>query len=296
MPPESCARTIQDRHSLSPCGPNYCPMERVFLRPELYARISLQQGSYKMLTKMRLLVGLCASMVTTSASAAVVIDQSNLVDPSKGNLLFSPLYQSLSSRGTQQGQGQMVRAGRAGLLTAIELQLVAPVASPLDTFAVSLIHGPLNGGRFIGRLDLPVSAAPSLDQAQAGALLRLDVSAFDYHVVPGQEFTLFTSIQNGISSQYNHGPNLVWGREGEQLDEYGYPTQIGLAYDGGYNRILFGTGVTAETLYDRGFRTFVDVPSVPEPKAWAMLMTGFGLIGAMIRRRRRTTSSLRLTA
>ncbi len=36
---------------------------------------------------------------------------------------------------------------------------------------------------------------------------------------------------------------------------------------------------------DLGDRTFLTITDVPEPATWAMLVTGFGLVGATLRRR-----------
>jgi hypothetical protein len=55
-------------------------------------------------------------------------------------------------------------------------------------------------------------------------------------------------------------------------------------YDGG----TLYSGVTASTLGDMTFRTFADdtVAAVPEPATWAMMLAGFGLVGASLRTRR----------
>ena len=44
-----------------------------------------------------------------------------------------------------------------------------------------------------------------------------------------------------------------------------------------------------ESIYDRGFRTYVD--AVPEPAVWSLMIAGFGLVGAGMRRRGRAVAA-----
>lgn len=50
-----------------------------------------------------------------------------------------------------------------------------------------------------------------------------------------------------------------------------------------------GSGIEADHLQYGLFRA--DVPAVPEPATWAMLIAGFGLVGSAARRRRPTTAA-----
>jgi len=54
---------------------------------------------------------------------------------------------------------------------------------------------------------------------------------------------------------------------------------------------LCNSGCNDSAKVDMSFRTFVNAvtPSVPEPSTWAMMLVGFGLIGATARYRRRAT-------
>ena len=89
-------------------------------------------------------------------------------------------------------------------------------------------------------------------------------------------------------------------------------TVIGIHYGGGsrlgnatsFFKFNAGTGVDSFTFDINGlsnaavFSTGGDVPdpqgSVPEPATWAMMMLGFGAVGAMLRRRKSVPTQLRV--
>jgi hypothetical protein len=70
--------------------------------------------------------------------------------------------------------------------------------------------------------------------------------------------------------------------------------QTGLSYAGGVNyaRQCVACAWNA-TGFDRGFQTFVQAGAVPEPATWAMLILGFGALGATMRRGRAGRPSAR---
>ena len=224
------------------------------------------------------------------ALAARVIDQVNLVDPASGPLLASSISRSGLPADSQIGQAQTVTAGRAGVLGAVDLQLFAYLPSPRnEPISVSIYDGALveGSGTLIGTVRVSAASLPTEVQAQAGGLLTLELSSFNYAVTPGQLFTIYTFIPASGPAN-GRGARLVYGYA-SGFDEEGNPIAVGLAYAGGYNAITYGNGADVVTGFDRGFRTYVDVAGVPEPASWALLLTGFGATGGALRRRRATS-------
>ena len=236
-------------------------------------------------------VALAAWSIGAAAPALAlrVVDQTNLVDPASGMLLASAINRSDTPAASPIGQAQTVTAGRAGILAAVDLQLLAYRPSPRnEPLSFSIYDGALveGSGSLIGTLQIAQADIPSEAEAQAGQLLTLDVSSFNYAVTAGQTFTIYTFIQPS-GQPFGRGARLVYGYS-SGLDEDGNPIAVGLDYSRGYNAVTFGNGSDVATQYDRGFRTYVDVSmtAVPEPEIWALLTFGFGLTGAVMRRRR----------
>lgn len=69
---------------------------------------------------------------------------------------------------------------------------------------------------------------------------------------------------------------------GEPNDYFGFHTENYAQFSGGnWNDLPNGGG------YERGY--YIEYNGVPEPAAWALMLGGFGLLGAASRRRRSTT-------
>lgn len=78
-----------------------------------------------------------------------------------------------------------------------------------------------------------------------------------------------------------------------------------ITFTGGNGRYLGATGsanasgLVAFGMFQSNMTSFgtanidgiIDAPAVPEPARWSMLITGFSLIGATLRRRRNSSSS-----
>lgn len=77
---------------------------------------------------------------------------------------------------------------------------------------------------------------------------------------------------------------IFTGGNGRYLGATGSANAAGLVAFGLFqgNMASFGTATINGT---------IDAPAVPEPASWAMLITGFSLIGAALRRRRNSSSS-----
>ena len=204
---------------------------------------------------------LILNMADVPAQAAVVLDQSNLAGPS-GTALLSVIGGTSNSKTTQ-----IFTAGQTGKLVRVDLQVLG------TDLAFS----------FLPNSTLPLTdPANSIIFSSVGSgfsVASLDLSAFDFQVVTGQQYGLFLRTLTGTGG-------WVLG-----ADTDGNTSTTGdrvfLDYAGGAaNRFQNGSTSWLETGADRGFATWVDVAAVPEPQTWIMMVLGFGLAGSAFRQNR----------
>lgn len=226
-----------------------------------------------------------ATTFTAAADAAVTIDQVNLVDPMKGALVSSSIRTIANNSLGRFGQLQSVTAGQTGKLARLDLQMLIAPQQPRDVaFRIELfdgepgVAGPLTPFAF---KSFTLASVPLIDEAQQGALFSADLAELGFNVTAGQQFSYAVTIADELVNR--QGPSVVLGYDGG-LDEFGEQIVIGLDYQGGFNTLLNSDGTRSITGLDRGFRTWVD-SAVPEPATWAMMIGGFGLAGAAMRRR-----------
>ncbi|WP_313538139.1 PEPxxWA-CTERM sorting domain-containing protein [Sphingomonas sp.] len=126
---------------------------------------------------------------------------------------------------------------------------------------------------------------------------------FRFDTPPPFDITILTQSHY---DQYMLGSNAyVGGNDVQNYDTYGYYAdparagvvrwEVGSAYstrDTRYRTDYRFNGVRAYFSFlgdrDTTVRYTVNVAAVPEPQQWALLIGGFGLAGAALRRRRRT--------
>lgn len=116
-----------------------------------------------------------------------------------------------------------------------------------------------------------------------------DIALNDWAVTTGQQYTFVLS-----NSSYRYGIAL-----GPEVDIYTGVPKSGDAYAGGTalftNTAYYGydTSTNPATPYDfckvkgicdLNFRVTASTPAVPEPASWALMIGGFGLTGAALRR------------
>nr|WP_310522819.1 PEPxxWA-CTERM sorting domain-containing protein [Polymorphobacter sp.] len=233
---------------------------------------------------MKILFLLAAVAVAAPACGAVVLDQDNFIT------IQQPGYQLVQAVGglADRRQAQVIKAGKSGLLTRVDFQVASIQRSnqPQNVLKVEILAG--------GAGNLPTGAGPNAFSVASAALptigavnqdnyLSLDVSSLGFQVTRGYDFKVYFYAQN-----LNNGSRfaLLYGEQvGEDADGNAIVGSF-RTYLPGANHITDNTGNLPwqETIYDRGFRTYV--ATVPEPASWAMLIAGFGLVGAAARRRR----------
>lgn len=192
---------------------------------------------------------------------------------------------------------QTFTAGTAGRLNRIEFQAatLGPTL-PQGLFVMNLIDGDFSAGAgtILGTSFVDFASVPNLSVANGGVTgLIFDTSAFDYRLTPGQRFSV---TFDGIPFLPDQSAALVIG----QATRPGITPRVftGTNYAGGRFFIVSnGSVVSTPSDFDVGFRSYVEtLAAVPEPASWAMMIAGFGLTGAAMRRRRmvRCTTPLRI--
>lgn len=218
------------------------------------------------------------ALLAVPVSAAVVLDQDNIMTIGTGDLIgASAIGQTADRR-----QAQLVKAGVTGTLSRVDLQVRRNTVGT-GTLVLELVHASSSA-------DLPVLAGTPaasislLSSATDGFVTSFDVSAANFQVVAGESFAiLLRALVPDSQSRFS----WVFGTldaDGNLLTTRDYAN----GYNNLYNVYFDENNVTywGASGVDRGFATYVDVASVPEPASWAMMIAGFGLTGAIARRRR----------
>ena len=170
--------------------------------------------------------------------------------------------------------------------------------------------------------------APLPDLSKVATFGDVTVSSDDYiflerrpDVTDGHK-ALYTSTASDVTFTFDH-PIFAFGIDALDVGDFGPQTLIfsnsnglGALYIGvlpGYGKSLFGglidtQGFTSLTIHWSVAGESVDydslyfsqaplaVPGVPEPATWALMLSGFGLAGATLRRRKRQHPSYRSQA
>ncbi|WP_235890493.1 PEPxxWA-CTERM sorting domain-containing protein [Sandaracinobacter neustonicus] len=218
-----------------------------------------------------------ASFATTPALAASVVDQAAYLPQDPGYL---PAASTLRRNGNyERWQAMSVTAGISGQLTRVDLQ-VAHVVGDAD-LVLRIGHGEVtdSGWTSAGSISTSYLLVPTVAQANDGDYLSVDVSSLGFFQTAGETFSLLLSIG---PSNYNNTYNWTFGMTND-----GGVTSTYIDYPGGVNRLSEDHGLSwTQAAADRGFRTWVDAGAVPEPASWALMIAGFGIVGAAARRRR----------
>ncbi|MCG2841429.1 PEPxxWA-CTERM sorting domain-containing protein [Sandaracinobacter sp. RS1-74] len=184
--------------------------------------------------------------------------------------------------------GQTITVGNAGLLTSFEIMLAGVIptdASPIVT--VSLFDGV--DGKSLGVGAIPVPQNLSYQNQWYG----FDIAGQGIFLNDGQQ--IFATVE--MNQMLRPGLDVAW---------YGWAAPEGLQYDGGQFLIrndcemhshVAGCGIwfkptdfqglSIDMSYRMTIDTSVQPHAVPEPLTWALMITGFGMVGAAARIRHR---------
>lgn len=213
------------------------------------------------------------TLLAAPATAAIVLDQDNLMTVTPG---FGQ-YSGLIGQAADLRQAQTVTAGVTGILSRVDLQVRrGPLAGPLILEIVSLpLPTAAGSGVVVG----------GVTTAFDGQTVSVDVSSLHFAVTAGSSFALLLRAQS-ISPADRFG----WLFGEQDVDGATVYTRD---YAAGVNNIfnldnppLYNVGAWGESGLDRGFATYVETGAVPEPASWALMIAGFGMTGAALRRRR----------
>lgn len=89
-------------------------------------------------------------------------------------------------------------------------------------------------------------------------------------------YTGFTTLGDGFLNSETFW--TITGGTGRFLHASGLVHHIGTVRGGMYEGVRVG-------FYEGSFRGQLNLPAIPEPASWAMMILGFGLVGAVARRR-----------
>jgi hypothetical protein len=224
-----------------------------------------------------------ASVLVAPAHAAIVLDQDNFIT------IVTPGNQAVQGIGrlNDRRQAQSVLAGVTGTLTRIDLQVASIGNVGTNNLAIEIIRGGVSflpAGPGPSPLLVAGSSLPNFQVVDQNNFLSLDVSSLNFQTVAGQDFLIYVYAQTPV---VNARFALLFGEDGG-LDVDGNQLYASTRdYAPGVNYITDNTGNLPwqATIYDRGFRTYVNAAAVPEPASWALMIAGFGLVGGMMRRR-----------
>jgi hypothetical protein len=237
-----------------------------------------------------------SGLALAPASAAVVVDQSSLIDylPRHSGTIWSAVG-GAAANGEPHPTGltQSITSGKTGYLDHIDLQIRQPFTSPPfevtsgGLVILSLYEGDLaaGGATLLSTSAFEFSFLPMASDPIT-AVATFDVRDANFFVTPGKQF----SVSLGYLAHENASwmPVLIgqitqdWTAQNPLAWNYNY-------YSGGELSYMLPSSSWTSLPYDIGFRSFVDetaTAAVPEPASWAMMIGGFALAGGALRRRR----------
>jgi len=243
--------------------------------------------------------GLVSLFSAINAHGAVVVDQQSLSIYYPDKYAAWAIVATLPGEyvGTSQpistiGAVQTITAGKEGVLDSIWFAVLA--SPPLsDNLKLSIVDGDyiLGSRSLVGTITLPLSSLPTSTPAHPA--YPFDVSAFQYHVSPGQKYSVLLESE---SSALFSGDALFGMGFMDMVTNQDGSVEAGNVYSTGYqggDLAVTVDGVPFQTDYDLMFSSYIRISdAVPEPATWAMMTLGFGAIGGVLRRRKTVPSRM----
>jgi PEP-CTERM motif len=244
----------------------------------ILSRNYVQQGNSFVLPKSFAIAALAAIGLSqaSAATAALVIDQEQTTF-AQGNLLdYGPGFSNLPL-------GQSITAGMSGRLGAFDIaanRFIDFGTGAPATLTLEIRAGNGLAGTVLGSTTQTLGCNPAVDFGAFGPCgVRFTLTSLGINVVAGQQYTLLLTAGSGDGNIFEFG----WL---STSNSFGPPAN---PYAGGQKFAALFANAGVE---DMTFRSLIEtsVGGVPEPSSWAMLITGFGLIGATMRHRRRAVA------
>ncbi len=206
------------------------------------------------------------ALAATPAAAAVELDQASV--PETGPYTWQS-YGVFLRDGTRAFE-QTFTVGKAGRLTRIEMAIFDNPALSYDgDIILELFTSPVNFSLGfptpLATQTIPMAGRPESYNISLSQLTVFDVSSFNIRVNVGD--VLAVSARGAAGGSILSATTPYAGGTRYVSDFWSSPSSL-LATD-----------------LDMAFRTYVDT-AVPEPATWALMIGGFGIAGAALRRRK----------
>ncbi len=213
----------------------------------------------------------------STASAALVVDQAQETFAVGQIFSYGPGFSNLPL-------GQSFTAGVSGRLGAFDMaanRFIDQQAGVPTSLTVEIRAGEGLTGTLLGSTTQSLGCNPDARFIATGACgARFALTSLGINVVAGQQYTLLLTGSGNVSGTvFEYGWLATATGFGPPADPYAG----GRAFSA-----LFPTAAQTDMM----FRTLIDTAAggVPEPSSWALLIAGFGLTGAAMRRRRRAAA------
>lgn len=241
-----------------------------------------------------------------NAGAVVVLDQLSYVPappppPTYPNIRATqvasigmiPLQLQSPYAGNMAGAVQTITAGAKGKLSSVSFSFSAFSRSS-GTLILSLIDGDYAAGArsVIGQKSINFVDINSYPSSPNNLNQTFDTSAFNYKVKNGKKFSIVFDTTPDTTGL------IYLGIGYSDLDLDANPVTEVSSYSSNYSggellALLNGTLFPLTSPRDLTFATYVDTSAgVPEPATWALMILGFGGIGAAMRRRGKSATAM----